>query len=55
MCSGADELMLGRRRSFKDSPLLVGSIFYPKDKLVVDRERGEFKKGEAEALLGGST
>lgn len=44
--------MLGRRRSFKDSPLLVGSIFYPKDKLVVDREKGEFKRGEAEVLIG---
>ncbi|MGC8597311.1 MAG: cobalamin-dependent protein [Thermocladium sp.] len=44
--------MLGRRRGFRDSPLLVGSIFYPRDKLVLNRETGEFKRAEAEAVIG---
>jgi len=44
--------VLGRRRGFRDSPLLVGSIFYPRDKLVLNRETGEFKRAEAEAVIG---
>jgi 5-methyltetrahydrofolate--homocysteine methyltransferase len=44
--------VLNRRRGFRDSPLLVGSIFYPKDKLVLNRETGEFKRAEAEAVIG---
>ncbi len=36
----------------KTPTVLIGSIFYNKDKLVINREAGEFEKKETEELLG---
>jgi len=43
--------MFKRRESPSDPPLLIGSLFYPKDPLVIDETRGIFNEEGASSLL----
>ncbi|OYT25397.1 MAG: hypothetical protein B6V02_03820 [Thermoprotei archaeon ex4572_64] len=43
--------MFSRRREFTDPPILIGTLFYLNDPLVLNAESGEVKKEEVEELV----